>query len=342
MNKKRLLGIILSITLVLGLTPTVCMTARADDNPIEYPLWVGGTQVTSDNKNNVLVGDQDNDGKVIYDPSTNTLTLNGADITYDSADAVIYYTGNYLDGDLTIELSGTNNIKNTVDFGSGIKSHYGGIGIIITGSEILKVSSSYGIKSTGPVTISGATVNATVTYCGIESSNSVTIKDNSTVEVKGTDVAVYGIHAAENITIESGEVTASGINLGLYANDGDVIINGGTVTTTGTHAGIYAYSGSVKIGGKETEVEVDEATGPYTAEPFCGIYAKNNITIEGGKKVTATGDKYGLFADSGAINISGGEVTAKATGSVGYGIYTENGDITISGGDRPKTCLDSK
>ena len=46
-----------------------------------YDLYVGGVQVTSANAANVLAGDAANDGKVSYDADTNTLTLDGADIS---------------------------------------------------------------------------------------------------------------------------------------------------------------------------------------------------------------------------------------------------------------------
>ena len=55
-----------------------------------YPLWVRGTLVMVANRDDVLA-----DGKVSYDPETNTLKLDGADITADSehkySDAAIYY-----------------------------------------------------------------------------------------------------------------------------------------------------------------------------------------------------------------------------------------------------------
>ena len=68
-----------------------------------YNLTVAGTQVTSDNKRDILTGS--NEGKVSYDPNTNTLTLNGAEIT-----GGIVYSGAE---NLTIALKGTNSINNT-------------------------------------------------------------------------------------------------------------------------------------------------------------------------------------------------------------------------------------
>lgn len=44
-----------------------------------YDLWVAGTQVTETNQNDVL----EDGGSVKFDPTTNTLTLNDADLTPD-------------------------------------------------------------------------------------------------------------------------------------------------------------------------------------------------------------------------------------------------------------------
>ena len=64
-----------------------------------YPVWVGDTQVTSANKDDIL-GDG---GKAKFDPSTNTLTLNDPTIVGSHEDALIYSEGI----DLTLEGSAT-------------------------------------------------------------------------------------------------------------------------------------------------------------------------------------------------------------------------------------------
>ena len=96
---------------------------------IEYSLWIAGTQVTSWNKGNVL-----GDGHVSYDVGTNTLTLNGADISSESD----YGIKSQLAG-LNINVQG----QNTVTAGSadGIYLHATGTATIF-GSGSLDVSSS--------------------------------------------------------------------------------------------------------------------------------------------------------------------------------------------------------
>ncbi len=76
---------------------------------------MGGVQVTSANAGNILAGDAENDGKVSYDADTNTLTLDGADISngvektpyrstrdFDNFYTNLIYAENF--GDLTIEV----------------------------------------------------------------------------------------------------------------------------------------------------------------------------------------------------------------------------------------------
>ena len=81
--KKRLFGIMLSFALMLTMMPTLSQTAYAKPAD-QYPLWVGGVQVTETNKDNVL-SDGLNNGKVSYTPAADVnpakLTLNGANIT---------------------------------------------------------------------------------------------------------------------------------------------------------------------------------------------------------------------------------------------------------------------
>lgn len=53
-----------------------CSSASARGAVDEYDLWVNGVQVTSDNADGVL-----NDGTVSCDAATNTLTLDGAELS---------------------------------------------------------------------------------------------------------------------------------------------------------------------------------------------------------------------------------------------------------------------
>ena len=103
--RKRILGILLSMFMVLALLPTVALAS-----PVSYGIWVGSTEVTSENMNGVT-GDGI-DGTVTYDPGTNILTLNNAIITKTN-DYLNTAISSFKGGepcDLNINLVGSNTI----------------------------------------------------------------------------------------------------------------------------------------------------------------------------------------------------------------------------------------
>ena len=133
-----------------------------DPDAVTYNLWVAGKQVTETNQNDVL-GDG---GSVKFDPDTNTLTLNNANLTLDeNADEDVY---SCIDSQLTEELT-------------------------ITGTATL--SNADGILTDGPLTLN----NADLTFTGDidddvgddairagRSDEDITIQ-NSTVTIAGTN-----------------------------------------------------------------------------------------------------------------------------------------------------------
>lgn len=125
-----------------------------------YALLVAGTQVTKSNQNDVL----EDGGSVKFDPTTNTLTLNDADLTLDGA------AGGYccIDSQLAEELT-------------------------ITGTATL--SNADGILTEGPLTLNNADLTITGNIDGDigedairagRSDEDITI-ENSTVTIAGTN-----------------------------------------------------------------------------------------------------------------------------------------------------------
>ncbi len=116
---------------------------------INYNIWVDNVRVTSANMYDVL-----NDGTVSYNPETNTMTLNGAQITNaDDGGAGIYSSGSLkinVIGDSLIELDGS------------IRAHgiltYGDLEITGPGNLYISVGNddSDGIESYGTVTLSSS------------------------------------------------------------------------------------------------------------------------------------------------------------------------------------------
>ena len=105
---------------------------------LEYNLWIAGTQVTAHNNVDVL-----GNGKVSYNPSTYTLTLNGANIH-----ATEGYGIQSKISDLKIKLLGQNNI--IADNGTGVRIQQGseaGIATILGGGSLSIKASSVGLRS---------------------------------------------------------------------------------------------------------------------------------------------------------------------------------------------------
>ena len=84
-----------------------------DSKPVNYRLWVGGTRVTSENKDAIGVAS----GTASYDPTTYTLTLNNANIVAEGYDDGISNGLPNLEGmaDFKIVCKGTNNSIDAVN-----------------------------------------------------------------------------------------------------------------------------------------------------------------------------------------------------------------------------------
>lgn len=176
-----------------------------------YNLWVAGTQVTKSNQNDVL----EDGGSVKFDPTTNTLTLNDADLTLDG-DAGGYCC---IDSQLAEELT-------------------------ITGTATL--SDADGIMTTGPLTLDNATLTLTgksgegvedAIRAGSQCDKDITIR-NSTVTIADSnaegDFFHYGIRCGKLTVADS----TLNVKVGGSAIVADELVasGAGTVITAETDA----------------------------------------------------------------------------------------------------------
>ena len=177
-----------------------------------YDLWVAGTQVTKSNQNDVL----EDGGSVKFDPTTNTLTLNDADLTLDGA------AGGYccIDSQLAEELT-------------------------ITGTATL--SNADGIITAGPLTLKDATltftgnINEDVGDDAIRAGRSdedITIQ-NSTVTIAGTNSEgnffQFGIRCGK-LTVANSTLDVKAGGSAIVAADEMEVSGAGTVITAETDA----------------------------------------------------------------------------------------------------------
>lgn len=177
-----------------------------------YALLVAGTQVTKSNQNDVL----EDGGSVKFDPTTNTLTLNDADLTLDGA------AGGYccIDSQLAEELT-------------------------ITGTATL--SNADGILTEGPLTLKDATLTLTGNINGDigedairagSSDKDITI-ENSTVTIAGTNSKGnffnYGIRCGK-LTVANSTLDVKAGGSAIVAADEMEVSGAGTVITAETDA----------------------------------------------------------------------------------------------------------
>lgn len=179
-----------------------------------YDLWVAGTQVTETNQNDVL----EDGGSVKFDPTTNTLTLNDADLTLggDAAEGIYCCIDSQLAEELTI-----------------------------TGTATL--SNADGILTEGPLTLKDATLTLTGNIDGDigedairagSSDEDITIQ-NSTVTIAGTNAEgnffQFGIRCGK-LTVANSTLNVKAGGSAIVAADEMEVSGAGTVITAETDA----------------------------------------------------------------------------------------------------------
>lgn len=282
--KRRFASFLAAICMALLLAPAV---AFADTNYLAINTAKDGSNVTT-YVTDANAADVLGDGTVSYDKDTNTLTLNSCNLAPSnaSAPAINVFTSNQ---GLNLVLIGENSL-------SGGQCMYVNGDLDISGSGTLTATGgAYAVMATRNVTIDGVTIEASTTGsagAGVQShQGSVTIRK---AKVGATAQGTTGIYGSKGVSIENSEVTAKSASSqaypGISASSGDVIIKDSNVTAESANDwGIAAYN--------------------------------NNVTIEG-----STVDATGLYEGIGGIEvrISGGNVTATATGAESNAIYGES------------------
>ena len=297
--KKKLLAILLSMVMLVGLMPFTALAAAST----VYDIWVDGVQVTSENKDN-LCG-----GTVNYDPTTHTLSLNNA--TLDSDTLSDYGIKTIIPSTLKIRLTGTNSIirtspgggmgiapnsSNSVEItGDGTLvinvngENYDGISagadVKISDKAKVTINAEGGLGIVGRmVEIDGATVNSTGLYAGIDA--------HSLKIVNGADVT---LKATQN------ERNGSFIWKDQEGNGGDIELAASKVKATSYYPGLYA-AGNLTVDGGEVKC---------TSTADSAIWTQGDILIKGGAKVTADG-KYPM-GGNGTFTVEEAEIDAKNT-----------------------------
>ena len=261
---KKILSMLLALSMVLSLLPVAAMAEVADttigasgeapamlpgkSSPMggtSYNIWVGGVEVTDSNKGGI--SGTGITGTVTYDSDTNTLTMNGAAISsahtsWNGKDQFSIYSQAPT---LTLNLVGENSIK-------GVDAK----------------NSTYGIRCQGQLTIAGGG-SLTVTPGRAYIDDYIGNNHSSGILTEG------------GLTINGVTLNIEGEQYGLYEyGDGDITVNGGTIRATGETAGIKSDNSMIISGGN--------VTGTATTSEGYGI-TTDDLTVSGAATVTASG-----------------------------------------------------
>ena len=297
MNKKlfnKILAILTSILLLVGLVPSTTVPVMAAGEDAPGTLWVGQTQITAKGywktttEGNFETGSE-NDYNVYYD-GNGTLTLNGATIQGGtSTGSVPYGAGIYAQCSngqsvtLTIKLIGENTI-----------------------------TGSYGIYVNAEISAYSYGTNATLTITG---------ENNGSLEVSGSNHGIYVKSGTGNasLNIEKATVTSSTnseYDAGVYVMSGanatgspniSLSVKGGSLTASGTESsdGIWFYVGSS---------QANNATTSLTVDNNAIVKAINGIRVSRVDKPTPSGTGIVFDGKNGTV----------------YGDVTLNESITIN------------
>ncbi len=277
---------------------------------VPYKVWVGGTQVTSDNASNVL-----GDGKVSYDDTSTTLTLNGATISTAYASAGNKY-GIYAQGDLTIKLVGSNTITSV-----GTVAFSGSYGIYVDGDLTIEED------GTGTLSSSGASNDTQSTSKGIYATGNITVNSGDITAIGGKASTKSRGMCTEDTgktTIKGGKVTATGgissSSIGIY---GTTTITGGTVIAQSTStSGVKRAFGNAPdlsgyTGGYQWRTSGSGDYTPSTTTAFTNASYPTHVEIMAAPAIktvgatggdsNGTGGKFDTLANAiNALNTSGG------------------------------------
>ena len=291
--------------------------------PVEYGLNIAGVPVTSANCSDLSVIPGVT-GKVSYDPTTKTLTLEDASI-----DGGVDRHGIWSTDELTCVVKGKVSITSN---NSSEMVFYKNATIKGNGQLTLKAPKGCGIYTQAALLIEGCTVYAEG-YRGIagkdgSSGESLTIR-NASVTAKGTQGS---IHDLANFTLEGCEITkpAGAVwNADEHAvcdASGNVITDEVVITPVPVEeyglniAGVEVTSANCSdltvIPGVKGKVSYDPTTKTLTLEDASieGIWSKDELTcvVKGKVSITSKNDWSAMEFDKNAIIKGNGQLTLKS------------------------------
>ena len=293
--RKKILSIFLTIFMVMAFFP---IKSKAITN---YGLWIGGVEITSENMSDVL-----GDGTCNFDPESNTITLNNANITGSHENSNMYLVSSET-SPLTILLKGTNSLSGAA---------YG----IYSSNKNLTIDGTQGGTLNAQAT---ATNLGTITV----SNGYLYIKNVSNLNAENDNRPAIYTSFLSNLKIENSIVTTHSENyIALYPVATPLEISGNSIVTASTenyNKAVYIQGGSISLG---EGIELIEPVGGTITNDNPHIYIKNSdgtdatrAVIGNGHLITATASPSGSGTITGAgAYVNNTTATLTATPAEGY------------------------
>lgn len=204
-----------------------------------YNVWVGNTQVTEKNATDVL-----GDNTVSYDATTNTLTLNGLNLSDQGHEATIQdsniFASIFSQGNLNIVLaegstntiSTTGVIGNTQVLGIAATAEGGSAGnVSVSGKGSLSVTQTLSLSTVYAVGIFGGEVDVADACLNFRTSGS------------GYTMGI----GADKLDIQNADITCSGTAFGLTGTSRLSVSGDSHIKATGSMGALYCAKGTISV-----------------------------------------------------------------------------------------------
>lgn len=237
-----------------------------------------------------------------------SLTIKG-DETSDQGSLNIDHTSTGMVISNNSEVTLTDNADVDIKHTEAGSSTQGGRGIVQRGDLTIEDNSSLTIDTVGSGAYKIDNDQEGLVYgnngYGIDSTDDITVKGDSTLEIKGTQSsAIYG-GTGSSLTVEDStlNIDSNGRGIDYEGGAGDITFDNSQVNISGNGMGISVASG----GG--TNITFDNSTGSVSAQNGTAIYGPEEkgsgaLTFKNGSDVTLNAS-YGIQAGFNNVEISG-------------------------------------
>ncbi len=276
----------------------------------KYPLWIGGVQVTDDNKTNltaaIVAAGGAATGTATYDPDENVLSL--ADFRYAGEGqgdgtiwSALFYNGT---NDFAIALSGSNRLEQT---GAGVNGYSKGVSFDANDSATTPTVTFRSTDGGSLSAIGGAAtqweVSGGISY-GLYARNANIVISGAVVDAVGGEATrfSYGADFILALTVESGSLTATGgramqfDSRGIYFNAESLVVRGGTLTAIGGEGARASHGIFGRDAGDST---VSVSGGLLVAEGGSEAIVNASLSAADGMEVRAGASKADAVAVEG-------------------------------------------